>query len=93
MALLAHWWERRFDVVNRGFSGYNTRWLLPLVDKLFTPDEEAETKLVTIFLGANDCVLPGHAQHGQLHGPCFDSWRSQRVVLLAEVLLYVPVRS
>ncbi|CAN0465067.1 unnamed protein product [Hapterophycus canaliculatus] len=66
LSLLAHWWERRFDVVNRGFSGYNTRWLMPLVEKIFVPDRDgnAPVKLVTIFLGANDCVLPGHRQHG-----------------------------
>lgn len=64
LALLAHWWERRFDVVNRGFSGYNTRWLLPLVDRLFVPGGAAPVKLITIFLGANDCVLAGNAQHG-----------------------------
>lgn len=64
LALLAHWWERRFDVVNRGYSGYNTRWLLPLVDRLFVPGGAAPVKLVTIFLGANDCVLAGNNQHG-----------------------------
>ncbi|CAM9421744.1 unnamed protein product [Scytosiphon promiscuus] len=65
LSLLAHWWERRFDVVNRGFSGYNTRWLMPLVEKIFVPDSDglAPVKLVTIFLGANDCVLPGNRQH------------------------------
>eukprot|EP00903_Cladosiphon_okamuranus_P008868 g8490.t1 len=63
LALLAHWWERRFDVVNRGYSGYNTRWLLPLVDRLFVPGGDAPVKLVTVFLGANDCVLPENAQH------------------------------
>ncbi len=72
MALLAHWWQRRFDVVNRGFSGYNTRWLLPLVDRLFVPGGGggAPVKLVTVFLGANDCVLPGNAQHGACACAC-----------------------
>lgn len=64
LSLLAHWWERRFDVVNRGFSGYNTRWLMPLMDRLFVPGGNTPVKLVTIFLGANDCVLPGNAQYG-----------------------------
>lgn len=67
LALLAHWWERRLDVINRGFSGYNTRWLMPLVEKLFVSGGTAPTKLVTIFLGANDCVLPGNPQHGQFY--------------------------
>ncbi|CAM9109725.1 unnamed protein product [Pylaiella littoralis] len=63
LSLLAHWWERRFDVVNRGFSGYNTRWLMPLTGRLFVPGGSVPVKLVIIFLGANDCVLPGNAQH------------------------------
>lgn len=64
LSLLANWWERRIDVVNRGFSGYNTRWLMPLVDRLFVPGGASPTKLVTIFLGANDCTLAGGPQHG-----------------------------
>ncbi|CAM9121976.1 unnamed protein product [Discosporangium mesarthrocarpum] len=63
LALLANWWERRFDVVNRGFSGYNTRWSMALLDKLFVPGGIAPTKLVTVFFGANDCVMEGNAQH------------------------------
>jgi len=44
---------RRADVFNRGYSGYNTRWALLVLDTAFTglkPD------LVTIFLGANDAA-------------------------------------
>lgn len=25
-------YARRFDVLNRGFSGYNTEWALPIAD-------------------------------------------------------------
>ncbi|CAM9882127.1 unnamed protein product [Choristocarpus tenellus] len=66
LALLANWWERRFDIVNRGFSGYNTRWSMPLLEKLFVPGG-TPTKLVTIFFGANDCVMEGFAQHVPLN--------------------------
>lgn len=64
VALLAHWWERRFDVFNRGFSGYNTRWMLPIAERVFVPEDAAPVGLVVVFLGANDCVLPGFSQHG-----------------------------
>lgn len=68
LALLSHWWERRFDVVNRGFSGYNTRWAMALLDRLFPHGEVVPVGLVTIFFGANDAVVPGAPQHGRLLG-------------------------
>ncbi|CAM9646426.1 unnamed protein product [Ectocarpus fasciculatus] len=36
---------------------------MPLMDRLFVPGGNTPVKLVTIFLGANDCVLPGNAQY------------------------------
>eukprot|EP00892_Ulva_mutabilis_P003997 jgi/Ulvmu1/196/UM001_0200.1 len=52
--LLAHHYMRKADVINRGFSGYNSAWVLQAVGKLLVPN----ALLVTIFLGANDAVLP-----------------------------------
>jgi len=49
---------RSLDIVNRGFSGYNTRWLLEHIDEL-KPDF-ANANVVTVLLGANDsCKQPG----------------------------------
>ncbi|KAG8165925.1 hypothetical protein KVR01_004477 [Diaporthe batatas] len=51
---------RRYDVVNRGFSGYNTSQALHIFEQLFpepgpgTPD----MKYLVILLGANDAALP-----------------------------------
>jgi len=45
------------DVVNRGYSGYNTRWANHLLDKIF-PNSQENTQLVTLFWGANDAALP-----------------------------------
>ncbi len=58
--MLAHWWSRRVDVINRGFSGYNSRWAQQIVDKVL-PDERPD--LVFIFFGANDAVDPSVLQH------------------------------
>lgn len=61
---LADAYQRRADVVNRGYSGYNTRWALQLLDRVFPPPEPAAAaaapppRLVTIFFGANDAALP-----------------------------------
>jgi lysophospholipase L1-like esterase len=60
VAMLAHWWSRRVDVINRGFSGYNSRWAQQIVDKVL-PDERPD--LVFIFFGANDAVDPSVLQH------------------------------
>lgn len=59
---VADGFSRRCDVINRGLSGYNTRWVLQLLkdDKMrqqIVPSFlQNDTFLVTIFFGANDAV-------------------------------------
>lgn len=53
---LASSYVRRADVINRGYSGYNTRWVLDLMKrkpKLFVK----KPTLVVVFLGANDAAV------------------------------------
>ena len=59
-SLLANDYTRRADVLNRGFSGYNTRHCLELVPRLFG---EGNILFCTVLLGANDAALPGERQH------------------------------
>jgi lysophospholipase L1-like esterase len=47
------------DVLNRGFSGYNTRWALAVVKSVITTRLFSQLELVTVFFGANDCVSAG----------------------------------
>ncbi|KAJ3138764.1 isoamyl acetate-hydrolyzing esterase [Physocladia obscura] len=70
---LAHAYARKLDVVNRGFSGYNSEWskhtLLPVLSGLPGAESEAgpgdaasgdsgtKVRLVVLFLGANDASL------------------------------------
>jgi isoamyl acetate esterase len=64
---------RRVDIINRGFSGYNTRHALPLLPLIYptstptSPSKPAspptQIPLLTIWFGANDAVLEGNAQH------------------------------
>ena len=61
-SLLASSYQRRADVFNRGFSGYNTRHALELLPKVFAPAENG-ILFCTIFWGANDAALPGERQH------------------------------
>ena len=51
------------DIVLRGYSGYNTRWALRVLEKVFPPAVDAAAPVaVTVFLGANDaCLLDRYA--------------------------------
>lgn len=55
---LAHVYQRRADVINRGYSGYNTDFYLRL------EDIAVENSVLTlVWFGANDAALPGLADH------------------------------
>ncbi|XP_072490358.1 isoamyl acetate-hydrolyzing esterase 1 homolog isoform X1 [Notamacropus eugenii] len=57
-ASLANNLARKCDVLNRGFSGYNTRWGKIILPRLIRKSSNAENIVaVTIFFGANDSAL------------------------------------
>ena len=49
---------RRLDIINRGFSGYNTSQALIAFPKFMPKPEQATVQFITIFFGANDACLP-----------------------------------
>lgn len=55
-------YARRADVLVRGYSGYNSRWLLRLLPHLLGALSTANVRLVTLFVGANDAVADGAPQ-------------------------------
>ncbi|XP_026511137.1 isoamyl acetate-hydrolyzing esterase 1 homolog isoform X2 [Terrapene carolina triunguis] len=56
--LLAQKLVRKCDVLNRGLSGYNTRWANIVLPRLISRSSNAENTIaVTIFFGANDSAL------------------------------------
>ena len=55
-AHLASRYARRADVLNRGFSGYNTQWALEAMPYVF-PAGADPPALVVVFFGANDASL------------------------------------
>jgi len=61
-ASLADHFSRTVDVVLRGYSGYNTRWALRVMEKVFPAVEggggDGDPLAVTVFFGANDASLP-----------------------------------
>ena len=59
-------YTRRADVLNRGFSGYNTRHALELFPRIFGEKNDEKTNdllFCTVFFGANDAALPGEGQY------------------------------
>ncbi|OVA14501.1 Lipase [Macleaya cordata] len=68
-AALAHHFSRSLDVVLRGYSGYNTRWVLKVIEKICSSGDDAPIAM-TVFFGANDASLPDRTsafQHVPLH--------------------------
>ncbi|KAL1588587.1 hypothetical protein WHR41_02380 [Cladosporium halotolerans] len=57
-AELSDRYARRLDVINRGFSGYNTARAIQVLPYAIPPPEKATIRLLTIFFGANDSRLP-----------------------------------
>ncbi|BDA43364.1 Isoamyl acetate-hydrolyzing esterase 1 homolog [Coccomyxa sp. Obi] len=55
---LASEYQRKVDVINRGYSGYNTRWVKHIMPMVFPVSQKIPPELVTIFFGANDAALP-----------------------------------
>lgn len=62
-------YNRVLDVVNRGFSGYNSRWAIPSLHQILANKKQREAgqiqkaRLITIWFGANDAMLPSSTQH------------------------------
>ncbi|KAK8026540.1 hypothetical protein PG991_003596 [Apiospora marii] len=50
---------RRLDVINRGFSGWNTKNVVRYLEKIFPPRSEATPRIeyLLVLLGANDAAL------------------------------------
>lgn len=63
VSLLSSAYSRRADVLNRGFSGYNTRHALDILPRIFGEPSQEGVLFCTVFFGANDAALPGERQH------------------------------
>ncbi|XP_031472735.1 GDSL esterase/lipase At5g45920 [Nymphaea colorata] len=81
-ACLANHFSRTADVVLRGYSGYNTRWALRVLDRVLSSVDSPPAAL-TIFFGANDASLPDRSsafQHVPLH-----EYRQNLIDLIARI--------
>ncbi|EHK96984.1 putative GDSL esterase/lipase [Glarea lozoyensis 74030] len=50
--------ERRLDVINRGFSGYNSSHLLHILEHIIPSTSAAKVDYILVLLGSNDSCLP-----------------------------------
>ncbi len=56
-ARMADYFQRRADIFNRGFSGYNTEWMKQILPELL-PTKGSTSDIFTLLFGANDSSLP-----------------------------------
>jgi isoamyl acetate esterase len=63
--IVCNYYARRADVLNRGYSGYTTRWAVPALPHIFHSEgQRRNVKLVTVFFGANDsCIKAYNPRH------------------------------
>lgn len=62
-AQLNDWYMRSGDVVNRGFSGYTSRWIRVILPKLLPLEQTPKFNLATLLLGSNDAASDNSMQH------------------------------
>lgn len=64
---LAADYVRKLDVINRGLSGYQTNWAIPMFEKIFAVQHQQlhvpKVQLLTIWFGANDAAPLPNRQH------------------------------
>ncbi len=73
---LANAYSRKSDIINRGYSGYNTRWASQLVDSVASEFDRGQGAggarkgdILTIFFGANDAALASTESGANQHVP------------------------
>ncbi|KAH6836966.1 SGNH hydrolase-type esterase superfamily protein [Perilla frutescens var. hirtella] len=57
-AVFADLYARKADVMLRGYSGWNSRMALQVLDKVFPKDEPVQPSLVILYFGGNDSTNP-----------------------------------
>ncbi|TNN80260.1 Isoamyl acetate-hydrolyzing esterase 1 [Liparis tanakae] len=81
---------RKCDVVNRGLSGYNSRWAKLLLPRIIDVTNSADNHIaaVTVFFGANDCALQD--KNTQQHIPLEEYSENLRDITRLLALAGVP---
>ncbi|KAK7339878.1 hypothetical protein VNO77_20564 [Canavalia gladiata] len=64
-AILAHLYARKADIVLRGYSGWNSRRALLVLDEIFPKNAAEQPSLIIVYFGGNDSLLPHPSGLGQ----------------------------
>lgn len=78
---LADAYVRKLDVINRGFSGYNTRQALQVLPKVIPSPQQARVRFLIVFFGANDARLPDTYPEPQQHVPLEELKENLRAIV------------
>ncbi|KAH1242068.1 GDSL esterase/lipase CPRD49 [Glycine max] len=57
-AILANLYARKADIILRGYSGWNSRRALEVLDEIFPKDAYVQPSLVIVYFGGNDSIDP-----------------------------------
>ncbi|KAJ4704443.1 GDSL esterase/lipase CPRD49-like [Melia azedarach] len=57
-AILADLYARKADILLRGYSGWNSRRALQVLDQVFPKDAAVQPSLVIVYFGGNDSMRP-----------------------------------
>ncbi|BAT84104.1 hypothetical protein VIGAN_04137900 [Vigna angularis var. angularis] len=64
-AILAHLYARKADVILRGYSGWNSRRAVQVLDEIFPKNATEQPSLIIVYFGGNDSLLPHPSGRGQ----------------------------
>ena len=86
---IANTYQRRADILNRGMSGYNTRWYLRYAQDngIWEEEDNDNVVLITIFFGANDASLEKENPHA--HVP-LDEYKQNIQTMIAKCSTHYP---
>lgn len=57
-SILADLYDRKADIILRGYTGWNSRNALEVLDKIFPQDAAVHPSLVIVYFGGNDAMQP-----------------------------------
>ncbi|GAU27448.1 hypothetical protein TSUD_161340 [Trifolium subterraneum] len=64
-AILSHLYSRKADIVLRGYSGWNTRRAVQVLDTIFPKNATEQPSLIIVYFGGNDSILSHPSGLGQ----------------------------
>ncbi|CAN0863198.1 GDSL esterase/lipase CPRD49 [Linum grandiflorum] len=80
-AILSHIYARKADIILRGYSGWNSRRALQILDQVFPKDAQVQPALIIVYFGGNDSIHPHETGLGP-HVPIPEFLDNMRKIIL-----------